>query len=694
MLLSDTVSLLIEDGVGVIRVNNPPVNALSHSVRSGILAGLEQANANPDISAIVIGCDGNTFIAGADIKEFGQMPKTPHLPDVLHAIRNSVKPVTATLHGTVLGGGFELALSCHYRVAMIGTKVGLPEVNLGLIPGASGTQLLPRYVGVEKALSMITSGKMVSTDSLTDLIDMKVDDGKLGQASSPLPEHASLVNQAATLFSQRTANDVFVAPDKRDIPDFFEENIFESWRKKLAKKAKGQLAPQRAIDAIEAATKLPFDEALALERTLFLACRDSEQSSAMRYAFFAEKQAASGYAKSTSDDDIQSVAVIGAGTMGAGIAIAFANSGYSVTLVETNEDLCVLGLERIRHQYQKMYDQGRVSEAQKEHALSLISGTSDYGNLANIDLVVEAAFEKMSVKKIIFSSLDAVCKPSTIFATNTSYLDIDEIATSTTRPKQVIGMHFFSPANVMKLVEVVKTRSTSEQAVSAVMKTAKRLGKVPVCVGVGFGFVGNRMYAAYGREANMLLLEGASPEQIDSAMESWGMAMGPLAVNDMSGIDIAYKARREYPPIYDDPAYFLAADTMVEHGRLGRKTGVGFYRYENGKKTNDPTTMALIAIEAERLGIEARRISDEEIQNRLVLALVNEGANLLEKGIARNSEDIDTIWLNGYGFPRFRGGPMYYAKAAGISNTIESINYLYRETNKAWWQPSEKLETI
>ncbi|MGF1770172.1 3-hydroxyacyl-CoA dehydrogenase NAD-binding domain-containing protein [Enterovibrio makurazakiensis] len=694
MFLSDTVSLVIEDGIGVIRVDNSPVNALSHSVRSGIQTGLEQANANPDISAIVIGCNGNTFIAGADIKEFGQTPKQPYLPDVLQSIRTSAKPVTAALHGTVLGGGFELALSCHYRVAMIGTKVGLPEVNLGLIPGASGTQLLPRYVGVETALSMITSGKMVSTDSIPYLIDMQIDDGRLGQKSSPLTEHAPLVNQAAILFAKRTANDVFVAPDKRNIPGSSEENIFESWRTKLAKKAKGQLAPQSAIDAIEAATKLPFDEALALERTLFLACRDSEQSSAMRYAFFAEKQAASGYTKSSSGIDIQSVAVIGAGTMGTGIAIAFASKGFNVTLVETNEKLCASGLERIRNQYQKMHEQGRVSETQKEQALSVISGTSDYGNLADIDLVVEAAFEKMSVKKMIFSSLDAVCKPSTIFATNTSYLDIDDIASCTTRPQQVIGMHFFSPANVMKLVEVVKTHSTSEQVVSVVMKTAKRLGKVPVCVGVGFGFVGNRMYAAYGREANMLLLEGASPEQIDSAMESWGMAMGPLAVNDMSGIDIAYKARREYPPIYDDPAYFLAADTMVEHGRLGRKTGVGFYRYENGKKTNDPTTMALIAIEAERLGVEARLITDEEIQNRLVLALVNEGAHLLEKGIARNSEDIDTIWLNGYGFPRFRGGPMYYSKSNGINNTIESINYLYRETNKAWWQPSEKLETI
>ncbi|MDD1780407.1 3-hydroxyacyl-CoA dehydrogenase NAD-binding domain-containing protein [Enterovibrio sp. ZSDZ35] len=694
MLLSDTVNLVIENGVGVIWVNNPPVNALSHSVRAGILAGLEQANTNSDISAIVIGCDGNTFIAGADIKEFGEAPKEPHLPDVLHAIRNSAKPVTAALHGTVLGGGFELALSCHYRVAITGTKVGLPEVKLGLIPGASGTQLLPRYVGVETALSMITSGKMVSTASLPDLIDMQVDDDRAGQNNSPFPEHEHLVNHASIIFAKRTANDAFVPPDKRDISGSFDEDTFDSWRKKLAKKAKGQLAPQSAIDAIEAATQLPFNEALALERTLFVACRDSEQSRAMRYAFFAEKHAASGYAKSTCDVHIRSVAVIGAGTMGTGIAIAFANSGYSVTLVENSEEMCVSGLERIRHQYQKMHDQGRMSEAQKDQALSLISGTSDYGNLADIDLVVEAAFEKMSVKKMIFSSLDAVCKPSAIFATNTSYLDIDEIATSTTRPEQVIGMHFFSPANVMKLVEVVKARSTSEQAVSAVMQTAKRMGKVPVCVGVGFGFVGNRMYAAYGREANMLLLEGASPEQIDSAMESWGMAMGPLAVNDMSGIDIAYKARREYPPIYDDPAYFLAADTMVEHGRLGRKTGVGFYRYENGKKTNDPTAMALIAIEAERLGIEARKVSDEQIQNRLVLALVNEGANLLEKGIARNSEDIDTIWLNGYGFPRFRGGPMYYAKASGINNTIEGIKYLYRETNKNWWLPSEKLETI
>ncbi|WP_163391146.1 3-hydroxyacyl-CoA dehydrogenase NAD-binding domain-containing protein [Enterovibrio norvegicus] len=694
MSLSNTVTLTQQDNIGFIEVYNAPVNALSQSVRAGILAGIEWANSRADIDAIVIGCKGSTFIAGADIKEFGQPPIAPSLPTVLSAIRNSKKPVTAALHGTVLGGGFELALSCHYRIAMIGTNVGLPEVKLGLIPGAGGTQLLPRYIGLENALSMITSGNMASTNTMPDLVDMQIDEGTLGLKNAEKPEHAPIVNRAAISFAAGTASDPFLPPQHRRVPPSIKDVSFDEWRSKLAKKAKGQFAPQRAIDAIEAATLRPFDEAIKLERRFFLACRDSEQSASMRYAFFAEKQSAAAYKPSTISSNISSISVIGAGTMGIGIAIAFIDAGFNVTLVDTTEEQCSLGLKKIREHYEKMHEKGRISIAEKQQALSLMSSTYDYGKLADIDLVVEAAFEKMSVKKMIFSSLDAVCKPSTIFATNTSYLDINDIASSTTRPELVIGMHFFSPANIMKLVEVVKAKSTSEDAVNAVMNIAKQLRKVPVCVGVGFGFVGNRMYAAYGREANMLLLEGASPEQIDSAMEAWGMAMGPLTVNDMSGIDIAYKARREYPPIYNDPAYFRAADVMVEHGRLGRKTGAGFYRYENGKRLADPTTLTLVAAEAQKLGIEARKISDEDIQKRLVLALVNEGANLLEKGIARNVEDIDAIWLNGYGFPRFRGGPMYYAKSVGTKLIIENISYFHLSENKPWWEPSAYLNKM
>ncbi len=647
------VTLNQTQNIAIITVDNPPVNALSHSVRQGIVDCLQQALDDPSIEGIVLACAGKTFIAGADISEFGKTPLEPHLPDVLNKLQNSNKLIVAALHGTVLGGGFETALSCHYRVAKAGTKVGLPEVNLGLIPGAGGTQLLPRIAGVNLALEMASSGKHKTVESVAEqsVIDLIVDSEDLSEAAINFALEKLADGQPLPDITSRTA----------DVGDV----NFDSWRQTLSKRAKGQNAPQRVVDSIENATKLSFSEGLKKEREMFVACRDSSQSSAMRHAFFAEKKASKleGISSDIKPSSINSVAVIGAGTMGQGIAICFADAGIKVTLLELAEANLQKGLSAIQKNYQKLVAKGRLSEAQAATRFENIRGTCSYQDLADIDLVVEAAFENMEVKKSIFTELDNVCKPSAILATNTSYLDIEQIAAVTGRKEQIVGMHFFSPANIMKLLEVVKTSDTSHQTLVTVMNLGKQIKKISVLVGICYGFAGNRMYASYGREANRLLLEGATPEQVDNAMTKWGMAMGPFAVNDMSGIDIAYKARQERTDLPDDPSYFKPANAMVEHGRLGRKTGAGFYRYDdNGKKFHDDEAVKIIRHEADKLGISSREIGEAEIQQRLVQALIDEGNQILEEGIASKASDLDTIWLNGYGFPRFRGGPMFYSK--------------------------------
>ncbi|MGY0217520.1 3-hydroxyacyl-CoA dehydrogenase NAD-binding domain-containing protein [Endozoicomonadaceae bacterium StTr2] len=685
--MTSTVTLEKNNNIAVIAINNPPVNALSQSVRQGIVEALTAAENDADIAAIVLACEGRTFIAGADISEFGKPPLEPHLPDVLQRLQQSSKPVIAALHGTVLGGGFETALSCHFRVALKGTKVGLPEVNLGLIPGSGGTQLLPRVVGVETALQMITSCKSESVDKLvdTDAIDQIVDDNLLQAA----------IDFAKTVVSeQRTA---VAVPERSVAADSFEADIFDQYRKTTARRARGQQAPQLAIDSVENAVKLPFDEALTKEREMFLSCRASSQSRAMRHAFFAERQVAKleGIDKSVQPLDINEVAIIGAGTMGQGIAMCFASAGLQVRLLELSEDNLQTGLASIYTRYQQNVKRGRMSEQQLTDCMDRIQGTCEYDDLAGVDLVVEAAFENLQVKQQIFSTLDKVCKPEALLATNTSYLDIDQIATATSRPEKVLGMHFFSPANIMKLLEVVRADKTSDETLVTAMQLGRKIRKISVAVGVCYGFVGNRMYACYGREANMLLLEGASPEQIDKAMQAWGMAMGPLAVNDMSGIDIAYKARRENPDLPDDPCYFRAADLMVESGRLGQKTFAGFYLYdEEGKKHADASVLEVFAAEAKRLGVEQREISEQEIQDRLVFALINEGARILDEGIAARAGDIDAIWLNGYGFPRFRGGPMCYAQELGLKNVVSRIEQFREQLGDRYWQPAERLVTL
>lgn len=677
------VSIEISANLAVITVDNPPVNALSQAVRQGIVDCITCANNDDNVKAIILTCSGNTFIAGADISEFGKPPLEPHLPDVLKTIYTSPKPVIAAIFGTVLGGGFETALACHYRIAKTGTKVGLPEVTLGLIPGAGGTQMLPRAAGVETALDMITSGKPRNVEQLKDtgLLSDIVTDNLLDAAKilANNVRRAGQINQAI--------------PDK-SVPQVDDlEGLLDNYRKQVAKRARGQQAPQLAIDSIENACRLSFEEGMKKEREYFLQCRASEQSAALRHAFFAEKAAAK-YSPSSnvSAYDIDSVAVIGAGTMGSGIAMCFADAGFQVILLEASADRLEFGLTALKGKYQEMLSKKRINEAQMQKSLRNIKGSCDYQDLATVDLVVEAAFESMEVKKDIFTKLDVICKPQAILASNTSYLNIDEIAAMTHRPENVIGMHFFSPANVMKLLEVVRGEKSSETAILTAMNLGKQIRKIPVLVGMCYGFVGNRMYAAYGREANMLLIEGASPEQIDNAMVDWGMAMGPLAVNDMSGIDIAYKARKENPDLPKDPLYFRAANMMVESGRLGQKTQAGFYLYdENGKRQNDDVVLEMFTLEAHEQGITRRAIDAEEIQHRLILALVNEGAKILEEGIATRASDIDTIWLNGYGFPRYKGGPMFFAHSFGIDRVVELLERFYQESGKDWWKPANSL---
>ena len=688
------------DNIAIINIDNPPVNALSHEVRQGVVDAITQAEQNENIKAIVIYCKGKTFIAGADIKEFGKTPKEPHLPDVLKRINQCNKPIVAALFGTVLGGGFELALSCHYRVAVKGTKLGLPEVNLGLIPGAGGTQLLPRIAGVELALTMITSGKPQKVEQLDGygIIDLLIN------ADTSNKDHLlnETVSFAKELLEQNQTSKIItqqpMALNSEQKQDALA--LCQQFRDKLAKKSRGQQAPQNAVNSIENSFTLPLIEAMAKEREYFVECRGSAQSRAMRHAFFAEKTAAKLVLSSDTKPtpaETKSVAVIGAGTMGGGIAMCFANAGISVALLEMSQSNLAKGINAIAKRYQQAQTRGIINKEKINQCMALITGTCDYQDLAQVDLVVEAAFETMAVKQQIFSQLDKVCKPEAILASNTSYLDIDEIAQATTRPEKVVGMHFFSPANIMKLLEVVATKYTDAQTLTTAMTLGKKMGKISVAVKVCYGFVGNRMYACYGREANMLLLEGATPQQVDNAMVQWGMAMGPLAVNDMSGIDIGYKARQANTDRPDDPCFFAAADMLVETGRLGQKTHAGFYQYDKqtNKRSPDDTAITLIKAHAAKLGIKQRGdISDDEIQQRLIFALINEGAYILDQKIASRASDIDAIWLNGYGFPRYLGGPMCYADEIGLKKVVSTIKSYQQKLGSKYWKVAPLLEQL
>lgn len=653
--MSQTVFIEKQGSIAVISINNPPVNALSQSVRSGLMECIDNAGSDLSIKAIVLICKGRTFIAGADIREFGKPPQKPHLPDVLETLERCPKPIIAALHGTALGGGLETALACRYRIAHVSALVGLPEVHLGLIPGAGGTQRLPRVVGLENALDMITSGRQVSASEAMQmgLIDRLYDTPDL--------------LEAATSFTSEVLNsdETRLRVSEMDIPDSeANRQLLDTWKRRVGKKAGGQQSPLIAVESIGNTLDLSFADGLHRERKLFTSCLGSQQSKALRHIFFAERAAAKLPGSNAAQEGIiQKTSVIGGGTMGRGIAMCMANRDMPVKIIETSLENLEKSLELIDQSYAKMVNSGRISKMQKTHRMSLVIGSCDYASLKDEDLVIEAAFEDMDVKRDIFSMLDRHCKPGAILATNTSYLDIESIAKVVQDPSRVIGMHFFSPAHIMKLLEVVRASHTSDAAIATLMKLGKQLGKRCVLVRNGFGFAANRMYSAYQRQGQQMLLEGVSPARLDKAMTQWGMAMGPAMVMDLSGIDIGYKARRQNPNAPEDPCFFRPADLLAEHGFFGRKSGRGFYRYdpETGKPGEDPEILNLIRQEAQRLGVSQRDVSEAEIQNNMIRAIEVEGQKILSEGIANQASDLDVIWVNGYGFPRWRGGPMFMA---------------------------------
>lgn len=681
--LSNTVRYALQGRVAVIFLDNPPVNGLGDTVRRGIHEGLSQAQADDGVDAVVIIGAGKAFCGGADIRQFNTPAATakPMLRDVIAAIETSGKPVVAAIHGFALGGGLELALGCHYRIAQAGARLGLPEVNLGLVPGGGGTQRLPRLIGAMAAVEMIQSGKPLDAASAlaAGLVDAVAEGDLLEFALSYARERAKLGTHPVA--SRRALNG-----DGVD---------FAAVRARLNPKARNAIAQRAAIDCVEAATRLPIEPGLDEERRLFDALVEGDASKALRHLFFAEKEAprVPGGGRA---GEIGRVGILGAGTMGGGIAMAFSNAGYAVTLYERDQAALDRGMALIRKNYDITAAKGKLDAAGVEARMARIAPSLDVQDLAQADLVIEAVFEDMAVKQAVFRQLDAVCKAGAILATNTSRLNIDEIAACTARPEAVIGLHFFSPANVMKLLEVVRGARTSADVIATCMAVAQKIGKIPVLVGVCEGFVGNRMLTGYWREAGFLLEEGASPQQIDGALTRFGMAMGPLAMADLAGMDINWATRKRLAPTR--PAhlrYSKVADRICELGRFGQKTQAGYYRYEPGSRQPlpDPVVDGIIEDCAREAGIVRRPVSDEEIVERCILALVNEGALIIEEGIAQRASDVDVVYVHGYGFPGARGGPMFHAQTLGLAATLEKIRALRHEHGEHW-KPAPLLERL
>ena len=679
------VNYRADGDVAVLEIDNPPVNALSLAVREGLVAGLERACADSAIAAIVVCGANHTFPAGADINEIasGLALKAPMILDVQARLEAAGKPVVAALEGNALGGGFELALTCHWRVADPSARVGLPEVKLGLIPGAGGTLRFTRLAGPEAALDAITSGAPLAAPralelGLIDAIDADAPGTAVALARQAASEHRPL-RLAAELRSRIEG----VAPE-----------LFAAFRRKIAARARGQLAPWKIIDSIEAACTRSKSEALRIERECFIECRDSPQRRALTHVFFAEREARRipGIGPDVKPLAVRSAAVIGAGTMGGGIAMTFANAGIPVRLLELSGEALERGLGVIARNYAASVARGSMPAERADRARSLIQGARDYRELAAADIVIEAVFEDMKIKQEVFTQLDRVAAAHAILATNTSTLDIDAIAASTARPQQVVGTHFFSPANVMKLLENVRGRSSSPQTLATVMALGRTLGKIPVLAGNCDGFIGNRMLMYYGSESEFLLEEGATPEQIDRVMEGFGFAMGPLAVRDLAGNDVGFLIRkgRKLPA---DERFSPILERLVADGRLGQKAGKGFYRYEGRTRISDPAVVSLIEQVSRDLGIERRAIPDEEILERLLHPLVNEGAKILDEGIALRPGDIDVVYVYGYGFPAWRGGPMYWAEEAGLGAVVRTMERL-APTHGARWRPAPLLQRL
>jgi 3-hydroxyacyl-CoA dehydrogenase len=680
--------------VAVMILDHPPVNALSHAVRQALLVAIESLDLDAAVSAIVLHGAGRNFIAGADVREFDHAARAPLLFDVLNRIEACGKPVVAALHGATLGGGAETALACHYRCAAPDLQLGFPEVNLGLIPGSGGTVRLPRVVGVPVALDLMIRGEPIDA---ARAVSLGLVDHLLETTSGTGRNEDDAIKGAAVAYAQKLA----AGPvESRRISSWSVPNAaaatrewFREFRTGLPAARRGSAAVERIVQCVEAAVVQPFPAALAFTRELFEQCRVSPDSRALRYLFFAER-AAGGVR--TNFRPVEDVGVIGAGTMGSGIALCFAQAGFRVVLIDANQQALQAGIARIHTVLDGAVKKGRTGAPEAEAIRARVRGAGEHTSLACADLVVEAVFEDLAVKQFLFSQLAQVCKPETILATNTSTLDIDAIAGATGRPQDVLGMHFFSPAHVMRLVEVVRGRDTSDIASATALRVAKRAGKIGVAVGNCFGFVGNRMLYAYGREKELMLLEGATPAQIDGALEAFGMAMGPNAVGDLAGLDIGVAARRAWVDRPDDPRFYRISDALVEHGWLGQKTRRGFYLYDPGNRQREesPEVLAVIRAEAARLGVAPREVARDEIVERCIYALINEGARILEEGIASRASDIDVIWCSGYGFPRARGGPMHYADSVGLEHVLTVMGRLRREHGDRYWTTAPLLERL
>jgi 3-hydroxyacyl-CoA dehydrogenase len=681
----------VQSGIAVLTLDNPPVNSLGHELREALVSGLERANADAGIEAVVLIGSGAGFSGGADIREFGS-PKAiayPNLRTVISAVEDSAKPVIAAISGVCMGGGLELALACHYRVGVPGARIALPEVKLGILPGAGGTQRLPRLLGVEPALNMIVSGATFASEKLRDtpLFDAFVD--------------GDLLENAVTL-ACRVATEGLGRKRVRDLTiDMPNAEAFFQFARNTVKAAAGPYpAPVACVEAVAAAVEMPFDAGLKRERELFTTLMLSPESAALRHVFQAERAASKiqGVPDDTPIRAIAKVGVIGAGTMGGGITMSLINAGLSVVLLETKQDALDRGLANIRRNYQGALRKGTLNEASLAQRLALVTPTLDFALLRDVDLVIEAVFESMEVKRQVFESLDAVVRQGAILASNTSALNLDAIANFTRRPQDVIGLHFFSPANVMRLLEVVRGAKTAQDVLATAMRLSKTMGKIAVVSGVCDGFIGNRMLARYGAAAHDLIMAGALPQQIDAALQDFGMAMGPFRVGDLAGLDIGWALRKRRSAEFPDRDFSNVSDALCEAGRFGQKTGAGWYRYEAGSRTPipDPKVTAIIEQYRRQRGITPRTVSAQEIVERCIYALINEGARIIEDGIAQRASDIDLVYLNGYGFPAYRGGPMFYADQVGLHDVARALERIAAQpgSDLAVWTPAPLLTRL
>ena len=694
-----TTETTIQGDVAIIAMNNPPVNGLGYETRVGITNALEKANADPAIKAIVLTGAGKAFSGGADIREFNSVKamQEPILLSVILAVEHSQKPVVAAVHSVAMGGGLELALGCHYRIGAPGCKVALPEVKLGLIPGAGGTVRLPRVLGVEAALNMIVSGEPVNSELLAQLPGQKLFDQLSKSPESLLDEAVALARQVAAKHADGSP-----LPLVRNLPCKHKDGdaYFQFARNMVKGMAKNFPAPLKCVDAVENATRMKFDDALAKEREIFINLMQTPECKALRHIFAAERAASKipDVGPEVKPRDIQKVAVIGAGTMGGGIAMNFLNAGIPVTILETKQEALDRGLATIRKNYEAQVKKGKLKQDKYEQLMALLTSTLSYDDIKDADMVIEAVFEELGVKETVFKKLDEVMKPGAILASNTSTLDVDKIAAFTKRPQDVVGMHFFSPANVMKLLEVVRGAKTAKDVLATVMVIAKKIRKTAVVSGVCDGFIGNRMIEQYSRQAGFLIEEGATPQQVDKAVEKFGFAMGPFRMGDLAGNDIGWAIRKRRYVEKPDMKYSKTADLLCELGRFGQKTGAGWYDYQPGKRDAIPSKLVEDMVEKHRkdIGITPRKISDQEIVERLVYSLVNEAARILEDGIASKASDIDMVYLTGYGFPIWRGGPMKYADQVGLFNVAEAMKRFARNPHDdpKFWQPAALIQKL